>query len=134
MRPDSRHYDVVVIGSGASGSALASRLSEEPGRSVLVLEAGRHYGGIDTYPPALKYCHSGAFAMPGSTDNWPFVAHLTDDRTIPVPRGKAVGGSSAVNGAFYGRGVPADYDGWAARGNDGWSYQDVLPYFIRAEK
>ncbi|GGJ71318.1 GMC family oxidoreductase [Streptomyces brasiliensis] len=129
----NRHYDVVVIGSGASGSALAARLSEDPQRSVLVLEAGRHYGEIDNYPPALKYCHSGAFAMPGSSDNWPFMAQLTADRAVSVARGKAVGGSSAVNGAFYGRGVPADYDGWAAAGNDGWSYQDVLPFFIRAE-
>lgn len=129
----NRHYDVVVIGSGASGSALAARLSEDPQRSVLVLEAGRHYGEIDSYPPALKYCHSGAFAMPGSVDSWPFTARLTDDRAISVARGKAVGGSSAVNGAFYGRGIPADYDGWAAAGNVGWSYQDVLPFFIRAE-
>lgn len=128
-----RHYDVVVIGSGASGSALAARLSEDPHRSVLVLEAGRHYGSIESYPPALKYCHSGAFAMPGSADSWPFVAQLTADRTISVARGKAVGGSSAVNGAFYGRGAPADYDGWAAAGNAGWSYNDVLPFFIRAE-
>ncbi|MET7998953.1 GMC family oxidoreductase N-terminal domain-containing protein [Amycolatopsis sp. NPDC005232] len=129
----NRHYDVVVIGSGASGSALAARLSEDPQRSVLVLEAGRHYGEIDSYPPALKYCHSGAFAMPGSIDNWPFMAQLTDDRTISVARGKAVGGSSAVNGAFYGRGTPADYDGWAAAGNVGWSYEDVLPFFVKAE-
>lgn len=133
MARANRHYNVVVIGSGASGSALAARLSEDPQRSVLVLEAGRHYGEIDHYPPALKYCHSGAFAMPGSVDNWPFMAQLTDDRAISVARGKAVGGSSAVNGAFYGRGVPADYDGWAAAGNAGWSYQDVLPFFIRAE-
>lgn len=128
-----RHYNVVVIGSGASGSALAARLSEDPHRSVLVLEAGRHYGEIDAYPPSLKYCHSGAFAMPGSADSWPFTAQLTEDRTISVARGKAVGGSSAVNGAFYGRGVPADYDGWAAAGNPGWSYEEVLPFFIRAE-
>jgi choline dehydrogenase len=129
----ARRYDVVVVGSGASGSALAARLSEDAGRSVLVLEAGRHYGGIETYPPALKYNHSGAFALPGSADNWPFMAQLTDGRTISVARGKAVGGSSAVNGAFYGRGTPADYDGWAAAGNDGWSYQDVLPFFVQAE-
>lgn len=128
-----RHYDVVVVGSGASGSALAARLSEDARCSVLVLEAGRHYGGIETYPPALKYNHSGAFALPGSVDSWPFMAQLTEDRTISVARGKAVGGSSAVNGAFYGRGTPADYDGWAAAGNDGWSYADVLPFFIRAE-
>jgi choline dehydrogenase-like flavoprotein len=128
-----RHYDVVVVGSGASGSALASRLSEDAHRSVLLLEAGRYYGGIESYPPALKYNHSGAFAMPGSIDNWPFMAHLTDDRIISVARGKAVGGSSAVNGAFYGRGTPADYDGWAAAGCVGWSYEDVLPFFIRAE-
>ncbi|MDI9979964.1 GMC family oxidoreductase N-terminal domain-containing protein [Rhodococcus sp. IEGM 1307] len=129
----SNHYNVVVIGSGASGSALAARLSEDPQKSVLVLEAGRHYGGIESHPPALKYCHSGAFAMPGSADHWPFMAQLTGDRVISVARGKTVGGSSAVNGAFYGRGAPADYDGWAAAGNVGWSYEDVLPFFIKAE-
>lgn len=77
-------------------------------RSVPSSKPAAHYGEINSCPPALKYCHSGAFALPGGTDNWPFMAELTDDRTISVARGKAVGGSSAVNGAFYGRGVPAD--------------------------
>ena len=116
MRQD---WDYVVVGAGSAGATLASRLTEDPDIRVLLLEAGRHYGGIENYPPALKYSHSGAFALPGSADHWPFMAQLTEDRTISVARGKAVGGSSAVNGAFYGRGKPADYDGWAAAGNPG---------------
>lgn len=125
--------DVVIVGAGTSGSVLAGRLSEDADRRVLVLEAGAAPGAADRYPTEIRQVSGDPASMPGHPSNWAFEAELLAGRPWTIPRGRIVGGSSAINGAYFVRGVPRDFDDWAASGNDGWSYADVLPYFRRLE-
>ncbi|KAF7399439.1 hypothetical protein HZH68_008031 [Vespula germanica] len=126
-------YDFVVIGGGSAGAAVAARLSEEPRFSVLLLEAG-----LDE--PTGTQIPSFFFNFLGSDIDWQYMTESEDqaclnkdDRKCYWPRGKVLGGTSVMNGMTYMRGSRKDYDDWARMGNVGWSYQDVLPYFIKSE-
>ena len=117
------------MGAGTSGAPLAARLADA-GRQVLVLEAGADHV---QFPRVLTDAARMGAAVPGHPANWDLTGVLTDEVTFPVPRGRVAGGSSALNGGYFVRGTRADLDGWAAAGNDLWSYERALPAFRRSE-
>ena len=124
-------FDYVIAGAGTAGCVLANRLSADPKTRVCLIEAG----GRDSHP--FIHVPAGVGAAIGTPKlGWGYWSapqtHL-DGRRIPVPRGRVLGGSSSINGMAYHRGSPRDYDDWAAAGNTGWSYAEVLPYFNRSE-
>jgi predicted dehydrogenase (TIGR03970 family) len=125
-------WDVVVVGAGTSGCVVAARLADV-GRRVLLLEAGADYPRPGDFPPELRDPATMRAATPGHPANWDLSGDLVPGRTVRVPRGRVAGGSSALNAGSFIRGTRSDFDGWAAAGNDLWSYDAVLPAFCRLE-
>jgi choline dehydrogenase len=123
-------YDYIVIGAGSAGCAVAARLSEHKDLKVLLLEAGGPDEHEDIHIP-LSFG-----SLQKSPLDWAYVTtpqvHC-NNRVVEMPRGKVYGGSSSINAMIYQRGNPADYDGWAELGNEGWSWDEVLPYFKKSE-
>jgi len=124
-------WDYVIAGGGSAGSTLAGRLSENPERSVLLVEAGSW-----DRSPLIRIPGLIERALTSRKLNWSYVGEADasiDGRQLTWAAGRAVGGSSSINGMVYGRGLPIDYDRWVEAGNDGWGWNDMLPYFKRLE-
>ena len=128
-------YDVVIVGGGAAGSVLASRLAEYPNTSVLLLEAGPDYPDPDNAPDEIKWGNTSYAESPDSEHNWALRGTLTEEQgEMHVAQGKVIGGGSSINGQAMQRGMPEDFDAWASMGNDEWSYTKVLPFFRKYER
>lgn len=125
-------FDYVIVGSGAAGAILAARLGEDPNLRICVLEAGPRDWHPFLHLPAgfIKVLFNPAFTWQFSSEP----THWTGERRVPLPQGRTLGGSTSINGLVYNRGQAEDYDGWAARGNPGWSHAELLPYFKRSER
>ena len=124
-------YDYIIVGGGSAGCVLAHRLTEDDSVDVLLLESGTPEEDRDMVKDPTR-----VWDLLGSDLDWSFATEPTPEmngRSIEWPRGKALGGSSVINGMAYVRGHPYDYDTWADEGNDGWSYEEMLPNFKRSE-
>jgi choline dehydrogenase len=133
MASDTEAYDYIVVGAGSAGAIVATRLTEEPNTRVLLLEAGPEDRSYWSRIPL-------GFAKILFNEKYMWRDHVTEPepelngRSFPLPHGKLVGGSSAINGVVHVRGAPFDYDTWEKQGATGWGYRDVLPYFKKYER
>ncbi|HZP57171.1 MAG TPA: GMC family oxidoreductase N-terminal domain-containing protein [Dehalococcoidia bacterium] len=124
-------YDLIVVGAGAGGAVVAARASEDPARRVLLIEAGPDYPNLEALPEDLRNVNHASF----TAHDWrlTYQPSQTSRAGVPFPRGRVTGGSSAVNTAIALRGMPADYDEWAALGNPEWAWEKCLPAFRKLE-
>lgn len=132
LSPSTTDFDYIIIGGGSAGCVLANRLSKNPKNRVCLLETG------PSDNTALVSTPIGVIGLMDSAKyNWMFDSEpepSQNNRTIYCPRGKVLGGSSSVNAMLYTRGTASDYDHWASLGNEGWAYQDILPYFKSTQR
>ena len=126
----SYEYDLIVAGAGSGGCVVAARVSEDPRIRVLLIESGPDYPNLEALPEDLRNVNHASFA----DHDWRLeYTPSSTSRALPFARGRVVGGSSAVNTAIALRGVPEDFDEWARLGNPLWSWERILPAFIRLE-
>ncbi|XP_078040739.1 glucose dehydrogenase [FAD, quinone] [Augochlora pura] len=132
--PNNKKYDFIIVGAGSAGSVLANRLSENKKWNVLLLEAGGTETLLHQIPILVGY-----FQL--SNYNWGYKVEPQRNACLGMinhqcswPRGKALGGTSTLNYMIHTRGNRLDYDIWAALGNEGWSYNEILPYYVKSEK
>lgn len=128
-------FDYIIVGAGTSGVILASRLSENSSVQVCLIEAGPDYETDSCTPGEVLRSYGSSNGLIGAeTHDWGYTACATSERHIRMPRGRLVGGSSAINGQIFLRAEPTDFDAWALAGLPEWSFSRVLPYFKRSER